>query len=152
MSIIKEIALAINLLNNEGDHHIDPEELVWMTRTVYHEARDQSQEGQVAVAQVVMNRVNSPKYPNTVREVVQQDKQFSWFSDGKTDEPQEWPAYHSAMVTSYMVMAGLLTDQVHGSTHYFAQGIVIPIWAAKMKTVVVIGGHTFKREPYHPTL
>ena len=75
------------------------ESLVCLALNVYHEAKNQSFIGQVAVAQVVMNRVRDTRYPNTVCDVVKQGAtykwkpdfpiknrcQFSWYCDGKSD-------------------------------------------------------------------
>ena len=54
------------------------EALVCLALNIYHEARDQPFIGQVAVAQVVMNRVHDDRYPNTVCEVVKQSPTYSW--------------------------------------------------------------------------
>ena len=76
--------------------------LMCLALNTYHEAKNQSMIGQVATAQVVMNRVADSRYPNTVCEVVKQGPkykgsdvpvrhkcQFSWFCDGKSDEPKK---------------------------------------------------------------
>ena len=76
------------------------EALMCMALNIYHEARNQSMVGQVAVAEVVMNRVEDSRFPDTICEVVKQavtykntDKpvlhkcQFSWYCDGQKDEP-----------------------------------------------------------------
>ena len=55
--------------------------LVCLALNIYHEARDQPFIGQVAVAQVVMNRVDDPRYPDTVCEVVEQGPTYSWTDD-----------------------------------------------------------------------
>jgi len=62
------------------------EQLYCGAQNIYHESRGESNLGQIAVAHVVRNRVESPKYPNTVCEVVWQPKQFSWTHDGRSDE------------------------------------------------------------------
>lgn len=59
-----------------------------MAQVIYHEARGESQEGKIAVGQVVMNRVNSGKYPNTVYAVVWQPRQFSGMR--RYDVPAEY--------------------------------------------------------------
>ena len=55
---------------------------------MYYEARNQPIDGQLAVAQVIMNRVESPRYPDTVCEVVWQPKQFSFTHDGLPERPK----------------------------------------------------------------
>jgi spore germination cell wall hydrolase CwlJ-like protein len=115
-----------------------------LAMNVYFEARDQSIAGQVAVAQVTMNRVASPDYPNDVCSVVQQHKQFSWFWDGKSDVPQESMAWKRAQ----MVAEGVMNGSGHAElmdvniTHYHA-AYVSPYWSKKMQLVAQIGDHIF---------
>ena len=85
--------------------------MICLALNVYHEAKNQSFIGQVAVAQVVMNRVKDTRYPNTVCDVVKQGAtykwkpdfpiknrcQFSWYCDGKSDKPKEHQAWRTAM-------------------------------------------------------
>lgn len=59
-----------------------------MAQVIYHEARGESQQGKIAVGQVVMNRVNSGKYPKTVHAVVWQPRQFSGMR--KYEVPKEY--------------------------------------------------------------
>ena len=82
------------------DNRMIAEALMCMALNIYHEARNQSMVGQVAVGEVVMNRVEDSRFPDTICEVVKQavtykntDKpvlhkcQFSWYCDGQKDEP-----------------------------------------------------------------
>jgi N-acetylmuramoyl-L-alanine amidase len=111
---------------------------------VYFEARDQSLAGQVAVAQVTMNRVASPKYPDDVCSVVYDHKQFSWYWDGKSDIPRDEKAWERAQ----MVAKGVLAGSGHADlmdvriTHYHA-AYVQPYWAPTMQLVAQIGDHIF---------
>ena len=68
--------------------------LMCLALNVYFEARNDTMVGQYAVAQVVINRVQSSKFPNDVCSVVKQSRndgtcQFSWYCDGKSDRPRE---------------------------------------------------------------
>lgn len=54
-----------------------------LSSVIYWEARGEPLQGQIAVAQVVLNRVKSKQYPNTVCKVVKQKKQFSWYPKGR---------------------------------------------------------------------
>jgi spore germination cell wall hydrolase CwlJ-like protein len=58
---------------------------------MFFEARNESLIGQVMVAEVTLNRVANARFPDTVCEVVWQDRQFSWTHDGKTDNPNKLP-------------------------------------------------------------
>ena len=125
----------------------------------YHEAKNQSMVGQVATAQVVMNRVADSRYPNTVCEVVKQGPkykgsdvpvrhkcQFSWFCDGKSDEPKrdskEW---FKAQDYARIVLSGrIVLDVTEGATHYHAT-YVRPAWAKTKTRTTRIESHIFYR-------
>ena len=125
----------------------------------YHEAKNQSMIGQIATAQVVMNRVADSRYPNTVCEVVKQGPkykgsdvpvrhkcQFSWFCDGKSDEPRrdskEW---FKAQDYARIVLSGRIAlDVTEGATHYHAT-YVKPSWAKTKTRTTRIESHIFYR-------
>ena len=124
----------------------------------YHEAKNQSMVGQIAVAEVVMNRVADRRYPNTVCEVVKQGPkykgsdipvrhkcQFSWFCDGKSDLPKNEKAWKKAQDYAYLVLYNRISiDITEGATHYHAIS-VNPYWAKTLKRVARIGKHIFYR-------
>ena len=90
----------VNVIETNNDS-IDITEAICLATNIYHEARGESYAGKVAVANVTMNRVTSPKFPNTICDVVYQAQtkenwkgntvpkrnkcQFSWYCDGKSD-------------------------------------------------------------------
>ena len=133
--------------------------LVCLALNTYHEAKNQSMIGQVATAQVVMNRVADRRYPNTVCEVVKQGPkykgsdvpvrhkcQFSWFCDGKSDEPKkdskEW---RMAQEYARIVLSGrIVLDVTEGATHYHAT-YVRPSWAKTKTRTTRIEKHIFYR-------
>ena len=119
--------------------------LVCLALNVYWEARNQSIAGQVAVAQVTMNRVHSPDYPDNVCDVVYQNKQFSWYWDGKPDKPVEPSAWDWALAVAGAVMDGSVHKDLVGVTHYHAV-YVKPYWADHMELVAQIDDHVFYRE------
>lgn len=112
---------------------------------VYWEARDQSLAGQVAVAQVTINRVLSTFYPNDVCSVVHEQDQFSWYWDGKSDVPKEERAWDIAQAVAMGVLAGSGHSDLKGVTHYHAI-YVKPYWASKLQMVAQIGDHIFYLE------
>jgi spore germination cell wall hydrolase CwlJ-like protein len=134
------------------------EALVCLALNVYHEARDQPFIGQVAVAQVVMNRVRDDRYPDTPCDVVMQGPtytwaehypvrhrcQFSWYCDGKSDNTTDQGAYDKALMIAHGVYYGNLDDFVEGATHYHAI-YVLPEWAESKTRIVQIGEHIFYR-------
>ena len=134
------------------------EALVCLALNVYHEARDQPFIGQVAVAQVVMNRVRDDRYPDDVCEVVMQGPtyswkpdfpvrhrcQFSWYCDGKSDKTPDQTAWDQALMIAQGVHTGNLDDFVEGATHYHAY-YVTPEWASTKTYITRIEDHIFYR-------
>lgn len=116
---------------------------------IYFEARGEEVKGQAAVAQVILNRVRNPSYPNSICDVVYQNDswrnrcQFSFACDGIKDRvrsPQSWDmAEEIALATT----AGKIwLSEVGSATHYHAN-YVSPPWARKMRRVGQIGKHVF---------
>src|SRR3546814_10787442 len=115
-----------------GDHIADGftpdpdklrEELACLARNIYFEARSESHEGKIAVAHVVMNRVASQYFPDTVCGVVQDGTdevlhrcQFSWFCDGKPDEIDDAASWAEATELASQVYWGRAEDPSGGSS------------------------------------
>ncbi len=78
------------------ERHMDDDQIA-LACNIYWEAHTEGYEGMLAVATVTMNRVASPRYPNTVSEVVWQRKQFSWTHDGLYDRPEYRPTWKQAL-------------------------------------------------------
>ena len=124
--------------------------LMCLALNVYFEARNDTMVGQYAVAQVVMNRVQSSKFPNDVCSVVKQSRndgtcQFSWYCDGKSDRPREPYAWAYAQMVAADVLQGQgfdTIDMTQGATHYHAN-YVRPYWADKLEYTVTYGSHLF---------
>ena len=133
------------------------EAITCLALNIYFEARNQPIEGQVAVSQVVLERVKSKKYPSTVCEVVFQGPtyswsvnypirdrcQFSWYCDGLSDKPKDKIAWLNSLEVAEKVYYGL-TDTVKGATHYHSVK-VDPWWAKYKVKVKQIGDHIFYR-------
>ena len=133
--------------------------LMCMAFNIYHEANNQSMLGQIAVGQVVMNRVEDSRFPDTVCEVVKQavtykgtDKpvlhkcQFSWYCDGKKDEPNyDSKSWSKALKYAVVVLGGDITlDFTDGATHYHAT-YVRPAWAKTKTRTTRSDRHIFYR-------
>jgi spore germination cell wall hydrolase CwlJ-like protein len=129
--------------------------LMCLAMNVYHEARSEPMIGQYAVAHVVVNRVQSTKYPNDVCAVVHQGFhkgkhrcQFSWYCDGKSDRVPEgsenW--VRAQMVAWEMMREGRFRGITEGATHYHAT-YVSPRWRSDrgMDLIGRIGSHIFYR-------
>jgi spore germination cell wall hydrolase CwlJ-like protein len=122
-----------------------------LSEAIYFEARGEAVRGQIAVAQVVMNRVFSGFYPNTVCGVVYQNKyhhmacQFTFACDNVADvvrEPDMWD--RARKIAKAMLDGELWLPEVAKSTHYHAYW-VHPSWVSEMKKMYKFGVHTFYR-------
>jgi N-acetylmuramoyl-L-alanine amidase len=129
-----------------------------LAQTIYFESGNQPLAGKIAVAQVVLNRVNHFNYPTTICGVVYQAKmrvnwknelvpirhqcQFSWFCDGKSDDPVDSPTWLYSMHVARDVLQNKYGDITEGSTHYHADS-VYPYWADSLNQTVVINNHIF---------
>ena len=136
---------------------------ICLALNTYHEAKNQSLIGQIATAQVVMNRVEDKRFPNTVCEVVKQGPtrpswedpkkeypikhrcQFSWYCDGKSDVPKNEKAWKKAQEYAYLVLYNRIAiDVTEGATHYHAT-YVKPSWAKTKTRTTRIESHIFYR-------
>jgi spore germination cell wall hydrolase CwlJ-like protein len=122
-----------------------------LTDAIYFEARGEPVRGQIAVAQVVMNRVFSGYYPNNVCGVVYQNAhrhrrcQFSFACDGVRDRVDEPDAWERAEEIARKTLDGKLwLADIGKATHYHAYW-VHPSWVREMARLYKIGVHTFYR-------
>lgn len=112
-------------------------DLYLLAKCVYSEARGEPYEGQVAVAAVVLNRVESPEFPNTIAEVIYQPWAFTAVHDGQINlEPNE-TAYSAAKDA----MNGW--DPTYGCLYYYNPATATSKWIFSRTTVVTIGKHVF---------
>ncbi|MER8654095.1 cell wall hydrolase [Mesorhizobium sp. M1148] len=118
---------------------------------IYFEARGESVRGQAAVAQVILNRVRNPAYPNSICGVVYQNDnwlnrcQFSFACDGRKKRIESPAHYKTAQDVAMAVTAGkIFIPEVGSSTHYYAN-YVHPGWARTMQKMTKIGLHIFYR-------
>ena len=141
---------------------ISQAEIECMAKNIYFEAAVESTAGQLAVAQVTLNRVKSSYYPNTVCEVVYEGKhyttskgeqfpvrdrcQFSWYCDGKGDEIKNkgklWDSAHD-LARYVLKRQNDLIDITDGATHYHATYIDAPRWAHQKRKHMTIDQHIF---------
>ena len=123
------------------------EEVYCGATNIYYESRGEPDFGQLAVSQVVLNRVKDERYPNTVCEVVWQPKQFTWTHDGKSDMPKlENKKNKQAFLKAVYIhlIAQDAQDITNGALWYYAHDkINPPKWTADKIVSAVIGGHTF---------
>ncbi|MCB1464141.1 MAG: cell wall hydrolase [Nitratireductor sp.] len=122
-----------------------------LTAGIYFEARGEPVRGQAAVAQVILNRVKNPAYPNDICAVVYQNKkwrnrcQFSFACDGIKDRVGDTKRWELAKYVARETTEGRIwLKEVGSSTHYHAT-YVSPRWARYMQKVGRIGLHVFYR-------
>ena len=122
-----------------------------LARAIYFEARSESELGQLAVAKVILNRVKSKRYPNSVCGVVFQGSerknscQFSFACDGQADNPKHGKPWRQAKVVAKRALSGNGQLRVISTaTHYHAD-YVKPKWAGAMSRLIKIGSHIFYR-------
>lgn len=124
-----------------------------LAEAVYYEARSESETGQRAVAQVVVNRVRHPAWPNSVCGVVYQGPlragggcQFTFTCDGSLAVRPQGIAWTRARAIAAEALAGQTYAPVGLSTHYHTNA-VSPSWAPRLALTAMIGAHIFYRLP-----
>jgi spore germination cell wall hydrolase CwlJ-like protein len=121
-----------------------------LTEAIYFEARGESLQGQIAVAEVILNRVDSPLYPRTVCAVVTQRGsggcQFSYICDGRTDRMRETEAADLAGRIARAMLDGAPRVLTEGATSFHTRS-VRPGWSRRYVQTASIGAHLFYRKP-----
>ena len=132
----------------------EDKELKCLVEAVYHEARSESFTGQLAVANVIIERANLSKFPNTICKVIHAGKYwkgnivrnkcaFSYYCDGKKEWSSiEKEALDTAYHVSSLALDGVTLMSTLGATHYHAS-YVSPFWANEMERLQQIGKHIF---------
>jgi spore germination cell wall hydrolase CwlJ-like protein len=112
---------------------------------IYHEARGEGHRGMQMVGEVVLNRVSSKKFPNTICGVIQAPGQFSWYHDGKPDTPRERGKWNDSLELAKELIDGDIQPIANGATHFLNPNAVrnMPPWSRVFPVVAQAGGHTF---------
>jgi len=129
-------------------------EKLCLAQAIYHEARGESREGQLAVANVIINRAMSKKYPSTICGVVFQnaDKgrykcQFTFACDGRSDMGRERTAWNRSIKLAedafYEFQRGERPGVVPNSVLFYHTTAVAPKWSHTFNRVAAIGSHVF---------
>jgi len=122
------------------------EDIYCGAQNIYFEAAAEPIEGMIAIADVTINRKKDTRWPDSICNVVWQNKQFSWTHDGKSDDiPLESP-YQIQLWSKvvYMFVIALLDEEDYSKcgTHYHNKYIE-PWWSDKMDVTIIIGNHKF---------
>lgn len=121
-----------------------------LATAIYHEARGEPLSGQIAVAEVILNRTESRHYPNTICAVTNQGRgngracQFSYACDGRSDAMASAGPRERAQKLARLLIDGLPRSVTDGATHFHAT-YVAPSWARTMTRTAAIGNHRFYR-------
>ena len=114
-----------------------------MAHASYYEARNQSDEGVVAVMHVIKNRVAHKAWPDTVKGVVYQKNQFSYLWDGSTKKAMKKEQHKRMAVLAHKVLNGVVESPVADSVFYHTRYIKKPGWSKRVTKVGVLGDHIF---------
>jgi len=144
-------ALPANASDENGDRFC-------LAQNIYFESANQSFAGRVAVANVVLNRVEDDQFPNTVCDVVYQAEmkenwkgnllpvlhrcQFSWYCDGKSDLPTDSTTWMESFRIAGMVLAFEYQDITEGALWYHSDSVE-PYWSKQLSLVTTIDNHLF---------
>ena len=129
-----------------------------LAQNIYFEAANQPLVGKIAVAQVVLNRSEDRQFPNNICGVVYQAKveenwrgnlipilhkcQFSWYCDGKSDEPTDSKTWLEAILIADRILENYYPDITEGALWYHSD-TVNPYWSEHLNRTVTIDNHLF---------
>ena len=123
-----------------------------LAEALYFEARGEPIKGQLAVGEVILNRVEDTRYPSSICKVVNQGTgrrfacQFTYTCDGKLETVHERKPYEMALKIAKILMTTHDRKLTRGSTHYHSN-YVNPKWSKKFERVAKFGRHIFYRQP-----
>ena len=138
------------------------EQTICLAQNIYHEARGEIIDGQIAVSNVVVNRVKSKQFPNDICSVVYQRNQiviidrvlkflripafcqFSWTCDLKSNDAySDLESWNNSLMLAQKIILDS-DDLTNGATHYYnPDKVPTPSWANKLTKTIVIGNHHF---------
>lgn len=130
-------AMGINLNSSQTSSTISSSDLNLLAKCVYAEARGEPYTGQVAIAAVVLNRVKSSSFPNTISGVIYQPWAFTAVNDGQINLTPNETAYKAAQDA----LNGW--DPTYGCLYYYNPATATSSWIWSRKIVVKIGRHNF---------
>lgn len=127
----------INQTQNSKPSQYTSSDLYLLAKTIYAESRGEPYTGQVAVGAVILNRVRSSQFPNTVSGVVYQKHAFTAVSDGQINLTPD----NTAMRAAQDAVNGW--DPTGGALYYYNPAVATSSWIFGRKTITVIGKHVF---------
>lgn len=131
------LGMSTSSSGSSGSSSYSNSDVQLLARLIYGEARGESYVGQVAVGAVVMNRIKSASFPNTMSGVIYQRHAFTAVSDGQINlTPNE-----TAKKAARDAMNGW--DPTYGAIYYYNPAVATSAWIFTRKTTVTIGNHVF---------
>ncbi|MEM7720211.1 MAG: cell wall hydrolase [Pseudomonadota bacterium] len=123
-----------------------------LTEAIYFEARGETVRGMFGVAEVILNRVDDPRYPQSICKVVNQGTgeryrcQFTYTCDGRPENMSDKRAYQRVGKVAHMMISGMDRRLTNGATHYHTKSVK-PRWSKVFPRTATIGYHHFYKEP-----
>ncbi len=137
---LKQVGDGSSTTSVRGSMNYTDDELYWLAKVVHAEGRGEPYQGQIAIAAVVLNRVESDQFPDTIYSVIHQKKQFSSVGDGQINLEPNKSAYQAARE------AFNGKDPSYGALYFYNPKTAKTLWwlLSREKTVE-IGNHAFAR-------
>jgi N-acetylmuramoyl-L-alanine amidase len=136
---IRPISIKSVKQNKKEVINITNDDLLLLSKLVTGEARGESYEGQVAVAAVVINRVQDPRFPNTIKDVIYQKNAFSVVNDGSINMQPTESAYNAAIDALYG------KDPTNKAVFFWNPDIATCKWIKTLNPYLKIGNHVFAK-------
>lgn len=148
----REIEFSTDWLDGQPEARND-DQLKCLAEALYFEARGESVKGQFAVAEVILNRVESARFPDTACNVINQGTgqkyqcQFTYTCDGLKEVINEPRAFERVSKVAQAALDGVAPELTNGATHYHTKA-VNPRWSRVYRRTTSIGTHIFYRHTW----
>jgi spore germination cell wall hydrolase CwlJ-like protein len=139
------VALATQSQQQVKAEHLEHVERFCLTQALYYEARGEGVKGQLAVADVILQRQRSKYHPDTICDVVYEPYQFSFVSDGSMLREIDVESWNKADELSGRILRGEVKTSLTGRALFYHAKSVQPDWASEMVKTAEIGNHIFYR-------
>jgi spore germination cell wall hydrolase CwlJ-like protein len=136
------LSLAAQSQQQVKEEHV---ERYCLTQALYYEARGEGVQGQLAVADVILQRQKSKYHPDTICDVVYEPYQFSFVSDGSTLREIDVEAWNKADDLSGRILRHEVKTSLTGRALFYHAKTIRPDWADSMVKTAEIGNHIFYR-------
>lgn len=152
MSKVRLYAAIFVALTSAGAWYSFQRNVEWSARIAWGEARGEPKGGMQAVINVMANRKDDPRYPNSLAAVARQRWQFTAFNKDDPNRPkleavlEDDPQYKRAKRLATFAELGILWDLTDGATHYHSNIIDRPKYLDEAEVTITIGHHVFYRE------